>query len=274
MIELARLSDLRKALVLRDVLQARGISCRINGWSGQARIVLLQSAQLEEAQAIVDSYLKDPEQPQFRSASWQSGTLLPKNAYRRAEQQYWRRLLGQTGLVTSLVMVLCTLVFILTQYTDPPLLHALLMPMQLADLRAAPYRLLTPVLVHLNGWHLLLNLLWWWEFGRRIEMVQGSHRLILLGLWCALVSDIAQFEWSGPGFAGLSGVVLGLAGYLGTQGLRGQVMNAGLPRGLWWMLAVSVLLGMSGLLDAWVGPMANTAHLAGLLAGMVAGLLV
>ncbi len=274
MIELARLSDLRQALVLRDVLQARGISCRINGWSGQARIVLIQTAQLEEAQAVVDSFLKDPNHPQFRRASWQSGTLLPQNVYRAAEQQYWRRLLGQTGLVTTLVMLVCCLVYLLTQYIEPSLLHRLLMPEQLVDLRAAPYRLLTPVLVHLNGWHLLLNLLWWWEFGRRIEMAQGSHRLILLGLWCALVSDIAQYEWSGPGFAGLSGVVLGLAGYLASQGLRGQVMNAGLPKGLWWMLAVSVILGMTGLLDAWIGPMANTAHLAGLLAGVIAGLLV
>lgn len=86
----------------------------------------------------------------------------------------------------------------------------------LADSLAAGqwWRLFTPMLLHFGILHLAMNGMWYWELGRRIESRQGSINLLGLTLLFSLVSNYAQFAWSGPSlFGGLSGVLYGLLGH-------------------------------------------------------------
>ncbi|MBC3777129.1 rhomboid family intramembrane serine protease [Pseudomonas sp. SWRI99] len=147
----------------------------------------------------------------------------------------------------------------------------------LADSLAAGqwWRLITPMLIHFGILHLAMNGMWYWELGRRIESRQGSINLIGLTLLFSLVSNYAQFVWSGPTlFGGLSGVLYGLLGHCWIFQLLAPNPAYRLPRGVLVMMLVWLLVCMSGLISLiGFGQIANAAHLSGLLIGCFTGLL-
>ncbi|HWH85320.1 MAG TPA: rhomboid family intramembrane serine protease [Pseudomonas sp.] len=147
----------------------------------------------------------------------------------------------------------------------------------LADSLAAGqwWRLVTPMLIHFGILHLAMNGMWYWELGRRIESRQGSINLIGLTLLFSLVSNYAQFVWSGPTlFGGLSGVLYGLLGHCWIFQLLAPNPAYRLPRGVLVMMLVWLVVCMSGLISLiGFGQIANAAHLSGLLIGCFTGLL-
>jgi len=147
----------------------------------------------------------------------------------------------------------------------------------LADSLAAGqwWRLVTPMLIHFGILHLAMNGMWYWELGRRIESRQGSINLIGLTLLFSLVSNYAQFVWSGPSlFGGLSGVLYGLLGHCWIFQLLAPNPAYRLPRGVLVMMLVWLVVCMSGLISLiGFGQIANAAHLSGLLIGCLTGLL-
>lgn len=147
----------------------------------------------------------------------------------------------------------------------------------LADSLAAGqwWRLFTPMLIHFGVLHLAMNGMWYWELGRRIESRQGSVNLIGLTLLFGLVSNYAQFAWSGPSlFGGLSGVLYGLLGHCWIFQLLAPNPAYRLPRGVLAMMLVWLLVCMSGLVSMiGFGEIANAAHVGGLLIGCFTGLL-
>ncbi|WP_433589897.1 rhomboid family intramembrane serine protease [Pseudomonas koreensis] len=147
----------------------------------------------------------------------------------------------------------------------------------LADSLAAGqwWRLFTPMLLHFGILHLAMNGMWYWELGRRIESRQGSINLLGLTLLFGLVSNYAQFAWSGPSlFGGLSGVLYGLLGHCWIFQLLAPNPAYRLPRGVLMMMLVWLVICMSGLVSMiGFGQIANAAHVSGLLIGCFTGLL-
>lgn len=147
----------------------------------------------------------------------------------------------------------------------------------LADSLAAGqwWRLVTPMLIHFGILHLAMNGMWYWELGRRIEARQGSINLLGLTLLFSLVSNYAQYYFSGPTlFGGLSGVLYGLLGHCWIYQLLSPNPAYRLPRGVLVMMLVWLLLCMSGLISMiGFGEIANAAHVGGLLVGCFTGLL-
>ncbi|MCM8742942.1 MULTISPECIES: rhomboid family intramembrane serine protease [Pseudomonas] len=147
----------------------------------------------------------------------------------------------------------------------------------LADSLAAGqwWRLFTPMLLHFGILHLAMNGMWYWELGRRIESRQGSINLLGLTLLFGLVSNYAQFAWSGPSlFGGLSGVLYGLLGHCWIFQLLAPNPAYRLPRGVLVMMLVWLVICMSGLVSMiGFGQIANAAHVSGLLIGCFTGLL-
>jgi membrane associated rhomboid family serine protease len=80
-----------------------------------------------------------------------------------------------------------------------------------------PWRLLTPVLFHVNAFHLLFNLYWFWIFGSQIEQAFGSGRTLGINVLLAVGSGIAEVALLDGG-VGLSGVVYGQFGLLWVLG--------------------------------------------------------
>lgn len=130
------------------------------------------------------------------------------------------------------------------------------------------FKMVSPILLHGGLIHLAFNMLWLWEFGRRIEALQPSWVMIPLVLIIALVSDTAQFLYAGSiYFGGMSGVVYGLFGYIWMWQLFFPQKRLALP-GVLIFFFLLMLVVMTAINLEFV---ADEAHIGGLLAGVVYG---
>ena len=135
------------------------------------------------------------------------------------------------------------------------------------------WRLVTPIFLHFGLTHIVLNLVATWMLGQLIEWRQGALMLAGLTALLAIVSNLAQYIVSGPVFGGISGVVYGYFGYLWIQGRVNPRFGALLHPTFVTIMLGWFLICWSGLLEKLLGVhIANTAHTAGLVCGMVAAL--
>jgi GlpG protein len=137
------------------------------------------------------------------------------------------------------------------------------------------WRLLTPMLIHFGILHLAMNTLWFWELGRRIEARQGAVMLLGLTLLFSLAANFAQYLHAGPSlFGGLSGVLYGLLGHCWIFQRLAPTPAYRLPPGVLVMMLAWLLICMTGIFELLqFGAIANAAHVGGLLAGCLTGLL-
>ena len=136
------------------------------------------------------------------------------------------------------------------------------------------WRLLTPIFLHFGVFHIVFNLLWTWEFGRIIETRHGAAALLALTAMLGVASNFAQFHIGGHGFfGGMSGVIYGYFGYLWIQGLCNRDFGFRLTRPVVYLLLgwfAVAWLGTSLGIFKWINlHIANTAHTAGLLGGII-----
>lgn len=155
------------------------------------------------------------------------------------------------------------------------------------------WRLITPIFVHVGGlFHLFFNGYWLWLFGRQIETRRGSLYLLALVLVMGIASNLSQYlvGWSmidataaamgepqsftlgplylgGPRGGGLSGVLYGLFGYVWAKSTFDKFSGLGVSSSTVGVLIVWLLVCFTGQ----VGPVANLAHLGGLVAGVLWG---
>lgn len=131
------------------------------------------------------------------------------------------------------------------------------------------WRLLTPAFMHFNLPHILFNLLWVWVVGRRIELLLGWPVLLGLFVFSAVIANLAQFWISGPMFGGMSGFVFALLGFAWLWDRLKPSKRVGMPPALMGFMMFWLVLGFTGALESLgLGSIANTAHLAGLIAGL------
>ena len=132
-------------------------------------------------------------------------------------------------------------------------------------------KMISPMILHAGVLHLAFNMLWLWEFGRRIETRQASWAMLILIIVLALISNTAQYLYGGSiYFGGMSGVVYGLFAYIWMWQLFDPAKGLGLPGNLvFFMLLALIILTTMGLEG-----IADTAHVAGLLCGVVYGAVV
>ncbi|MGK0442464.1 MAG: GlpG protein [Pseudohongiellaceae bacterium] len=136
-----------------------------------------------------------------------------------------------------------------------------------------PWRLITPVFLHFSIMHIVFNMLWLWDLGRRIEIVQSSTRLLGIMFVIALGSNVVQAMYAEQGiFGGMSGVIYGLLGYSWVWSQMNPQRSMQIPHSVMifmmgWL--VVCLLGFTELMG--LGKVANAAHVGGLLMGLVIG---
>jgi len=136
----------------------------------------------------------------------------------------------------------------------------------LPEVRAGEYwRLISPAFVHFGPLHLVFNLMWLYQLGSMIEARRGTLSLSLLVAVSAAGPFLAEYLWRGPAFVGgMSGIVYGLAGYVWMRGKYDLASGVYLDRtSLQWLLVWLVIC-----FTGWMGPVANVAHLAGLIIGV------
>ena len=188
------------------------------------------------------------------------------------------------GRWTLGIMVLCGIVFLM-QVLGTKFLIPLLLAFDFQDEtrrwfyrppRGASWRGVASSNTHFHADHfypILFDLLWLKDLGSVIEYRQGPRRFMGVLLWTAL-SQSGPILDSGPLFLGISGVVFGMLGYIWMQ-VDSTARGLRLPQGVVFMMLLWVFLGISGSIESMTGMrVANTAHVAGLVAGCIMGIAV
>ena len=132
-----------------------------------------------------------------------------------------------------------------------------------------PWRLVTPVLPHIDVFHLFFNLYWLYVLGGKVETVFGSYKTTAIYLLLGIGSSLAQYAFSRSG-VGLSGIGYGLFGFLWvlsrndlrfSNAIHHQVVQLFIG---WFILCVVLSIA-----DVW--QVGNFAHGAGAALGCVLG---
>ena len=136
------------------------------------------------------------------------------------------------------------------------------------------WRLITPMFIHFSFSHLVFNCLWLYVLGSKIELYDGNIRFIALVIFSSIAANYSQHIFSGPGlFGGLSGVVYGMFGFCMILELESKNLRYGLPPAIYLFMLIWMLLGFLGILEIFgFGKVANFAHLGGLIAGLIFGM--
>lgn len=132
------------------------------------------------------------------------------------------------------------------------------------------WRLITAMFLHVGVLHLLLNSWGLFLFGNLIEGVFGSARFVAIYLVTGFCASAASFAFGGPNriAAGASGAIFGLLGaWLAYNWRRRELFMAQANlRGVLILIALNLFLGFQ------ITGIDNTAHIGGLVAGVLAGL--
>ena len=135
------------------------------------------------------------------------------------------------------------------------------------------WRFITPMFIHFSWLHIVFNLLWVWEIGRRIEFTNGAVVLFFTVIASSLVANVTQYLMSGPSlFGGMSGVVFGLLGHSLIWSRLVPSKNMGITHGIYIFMLAYLVIGFTGVIDLLgLGSLANGAHLGGLIGGFATG---
>lgn len=142
------------------------------------------------------------------------------------------------------------------------------------------WRLFTPVLLHSGFLHILFNMIWLWYLGKQMEPKLRFIRYLLFIVFVAVLSNTAQYLMGGPYFLGFSGVVTGMIGYIYVRQKVAPWEGYTIPNVIFYFIAIyilaMVLLQISSFVLQAIKPklefspgIANTAHIAGAVIGMI-----
>ena len=272
-----------------DFLVAKGIRNEIETEAdGSSLIWIMEDDQLAEARVWLEKFRANPDGMEFRDASTLAAKARKSEAKETAE--YQRRVRSRkslfvkfggygVGVLTYVLIGICVAVAFYSKLgSNEDFVRQLLIndPGQTATgflpdvfQHGEFWRLLTPVFLHFGALHLVFNMMWLYQLGCMIEARQSSLRLLLLVVVTGVFSNLAQCLIAGPEFGGMSGVVYALAGYVWMQGKYNRASGLGLDQQSVTILLVWLVVCFTGA----VGPVANYAHLGGLVSGMAIGCL-
>jgi GlpG protein len=295
---LRELAEERTARMLADALADAGIDAELKeSHEGRHTVWVIDENQLEQARNLdADWFASGPTPSEALTRAANRGRAA-REIHERAEQR--RRLQAEAAArevealsrprptpLTWGLIGLCIAVAVLTELGNKREMVAALTiadpnaPVHVTVLRVfgrsfewlglpwrEPWRLVTPVLVHFDGLHILLNMLWLRDLGRVIETVHGARYLGIFVVVCGALSNIAQYELGQSAyFAGMSGVVYGMLGLLWMRGRLDPRVGYGISRVTVQFMLIWLAVGFLG--DFGI---ANWCHLFGLLIGMAWG---
>lgn len=269
---LHQFQNLRSAQAFSDYLTLLKIKNSISHDNFSYQLMLDDLTQQSKAEVELSLFLANPNQEKYLSASWQSGnTNTPQSELLYANSHMIKNFTQHAGWLTHSIFLFCVFIYAISAL-------GFFQPMQssLAFFTQQPFdftqswRFITPAFLHFSALHIIFNLLWWWQLAGVIEKQQGKLHLLLIFLFTAITSNVAQYFLVSPYFGGLSGVVYGLVGYCWLFGLLNKNSKVNLPHSYFVFLLVWLLFGFVDLLPVNV---ANYAHLVGLLAGLFLALI-
>jgi membrane associated rhomboid family serine protease len=180
------------------------------------------------------------------------------------------------------IIILCFLVFIATNIAGL-LGHNItsLLGLQTASFLSQPWTIVTNLFVHADIWHLLFNMITLYFFGSFLARLVGTRTFLIIYFLGGIVGNIFFMLFAillDPRLlfipvVGASGAIFALGGALAvlTPRLRVFVFPIPVPMPLW----IAVIGGFVILtIAARFAPIAWQGHLGGLVAGLIAGLVL
>jgi GlpG protein len=227
-------------------------------------VMLLESSDQIKAKQLAEEFVINPNNQKYQTAAWQSGEtvkLTPDKFFSAAKTLYDLK----QAPFTSSILAICLIIYLLAMIgVSAPYLWLKIQPLAMLVDTGQWWRLLGPALIHFSLLHIAFNLLWWWSLGKQIEITFGLSSLLMLFVFSAVVSNVAQLLVSGPNFGGLSGVVYALVGCVWWLGWLKPSWGLSLPKPIVVFLLVWLVVGYLDILPV---HMANTAHTVGLICG-------
>jgi GlpG protein len=278
---------------LTDYLLTQGIRIEVERGDEGFGIWAIDEDRVPAAREEFNHFRQYPDDPRYAEAQRQAANIRDDLIRKEREgrrnvidvRRQWTR--PRMKPVTFSLVVICCAVAVATRFhedlDDDPLAqklsivsyrvegnyikwHGLTQPG--SDVRHGEvWRLVTPIFLHIGPWHLLMNMLALQSLGTLIESRRGSWRVALMVLAIAVLSNVAQYAWGGPKFAGISGVVFGLFGYAWMKSEFDPDVGIVIPQSNVMLMLVFLMLCMTGM----IGSIANAAHLVGLISGVVIG---
>lgn len=264
----------------QDFLIAQGKKCSLDDEAAGTAIWVHDDDDIPFAKEELARFQANPEAEEFLTARQAADARLKEQAAQRKAarrntvnmSRRWSS--GSSGdcPVTVGIIIICVFVFAETWVMGNPrgireLLFFSTDGTWSAIEKGEYWRIITPAIMHGGPLHILFNLMWWWQLGGMIEQRKGSATLFGMTLLIAAVSNIMQFQYGGPWFLGLSGVVFGVFGYVWVKGKLDPSDGIGIdPQNATWMLVWFVICWFG-----FIGRIANFAHWGGLLVGVTLG---
>ncbi len=284
---------------LVDYLLTQGIEAKADTLGDEWAIWIYDENRLAESKAEFAAFQANPADPRYEGAARKATSLRREKAAAQRKsagkvidaRQRWATPVVRATPVTLTLITVSVLIGIMTGFgrqlgpVEPYLFIARIhldgdaMSYQpgLQEVRHGQlWRLVTPILIHMDLLHLLFNMMWLWVFGRAIESRRGSVRFMLLVVAGAAISNLAQYAYRGPElilfghetaggpyFGGMSGVNYALFGYCWIRSEWVRSESPYLDSRTTFMFLVWFVVCFTGA----VGPVANIAHAAGLLVG-------
>ncbi len=254
-------------LPLTALLRSRGLPHQVFEEGGQQVLAVFDESHVEPVQAL------------YRA--WRDGEVRIEMQPGSPATVLRNRLQWKQSPVSVAVVLICIAVFMLMPFAPGKWIGALsFLPLQalggdagLGAMGGQYWRLLTPVFLHFGWLHIAFNLLWFWEFGARLERLTGRWNYLGILLVIAVVGNFSQFLASGAApFGGMSGVVYGLLGFCAVAPKLQPAWPITPPKPVLVFMLGWLVVCMSGLVEAvGFGAIANAAHFGGLVAGALLG---
>jgi rhomboid protease GluP len=182
---------------------------------------------------------------------------------------------GRASWVLLALVVACTAMYLAEERAGGSESRAVLLRFgatRPAHVRAGQYwRLVTALFVHIGPRHLLANLATLLVLGPALAQALGAGRFLFVYVLAGAAGNLLSYRVTPPDIvgAGASGAILGVLGALGGQRLR----FAASARYRGWQVVAAILAYLAIAVGA--DPEVDTAaHLGGLVAGLVLGLLI
>ena len=284
--QIGHIANEKLARVFGDHLVASRIRNEIEADDRAWAVWILNEEQVDDAKARLERFRANPAAPEFLAAGSQAAKAREAEARDLAEYQKRVRTgkslfpkMGGYGVgpLTFALICICIAVAVYSKLGDDheSLKRLLLADPEFADrtflaqVRAGEFwRLITPIFIHFGPLHLLFNMMWLYQLGCMIEARLGTFTFALLIVVTGICPMVAQYIMVGPGYVGgMSGVVYGLAGYVWMRGKYHPASGLFLDRQTVQWLLIWLVVCFTGV----VGNVANTAHVTGLVIGVVWG---
>lgn len=279
-----------QARLFADFLHARGIGSEIEAEADRTWSVWIRDDDhIAEAEACLTRFQANANAPEFQTATEDAAKA--RKAAAEDLAKYRQRIRTRRSIIpkfggygigwlTFTLMLVCFYVAVASLLGDD---HEWLRRLYISDpenptrnflpevFHGEIWRLITPIFMHASlkrdPLHLIFNMVWFYQLGSMIEARKSSLYLFFFIIVSASLSNLAQYYLAGPRFVGMSGVVYALAGFVWICGKYDRASGLYLDSQSVTILLIWLVVCFTGIL----GPIANWAHLGGLIVGMAWG---